>query len=651
MRIAASYPAEDNGAVDALLRLIAHHDEAERTQTKSYTAGAVGVLLHLLQIEQAEQSSPSLGDDWSDWRTKVFEALQRCMDVCVEKVHDYQQHDEGRLVRVPDSSKTKTAQSHPTANNEEQVAEAFEAILYVIENQSRLHEDTTFRFRKLITGDESCKLVGIVKSRMDHEDHESSEHNWKRLLGSVLWLAQDAILDDAKVNSSTGGVMGLKLACSSLEPILKNEKMSCRWLSNHIVTGGLMDLVPEIAKHVHDSFEGAPAVPATPANEGDAKGASQEQRRALNDLFDNAAWKLIENTMVLKLAAEAETNPELQPALDAIFDLLKHIDSISDEKRKKAHLRQLIDVGCAGVILHVLLARHLLAHAPDPKEFDEVLGASHIEALEHCLPACVEIVHEQLRESEKDGKREAIEPVTVGTNKYMHPTNGAQRQNEAMSVILLCLSDGHFLDGGNGKKRIRALVKDEAKVVYILLTNIIRLKYKKTQLTSWDSIRENPTRVIDQLHSLESHTHLSRLFQCLQRVTQESGALFEGKGKVTPDGIWNICDAMLILSYDPTRGDDFGEQEKGHAQQREELMHVFGDQKNLDVLTDGPRTSSDENASWPDIRMYNWSTALRRRRTIAYLLFPEQGILSPRQIPVPKPEKIFDRIRNEVIEL
>jgi hypothetical protein len=357
--------------------------------------------------------------------------------------------------------------------------------------------------------------------------------------------------------------------------------------------------------------------------------------------------------MVMKLAAEsaaAEAHRELQPALDAIFDLLEHIDKEENLDKKKEALLPVIDAGCTGVILHVLLAHHLRAPTSNLEH------SRSIEALEHCLPACIEVVYKQLH-SNKDGEHEAIELAAIAT-KDAHPTKNSLRKNEAMSVILLCLSDDRFLVRENGKKRIRALVKDQAKVVHILLANIIRLEYKKTQSISWDSIHAKPTRVIDQLHSLESHTHLSRLFQCLQRVTQESDALFEGEGEVTPDGIRNICDAMLLLSYDPNRGGDFGEQKKRDAQQREELKDVFGKQKNSDDQENSDESRAPwpdapwSDAPWPDVRMHNWSTALRRRRTIAYLLFPEKGILSPDQIcPVLNPERIFDRIRTEVIEL
>jgi hypothetical protein len=631
--------------------LVEHHDDGEEhNQEESYTAGAVGVLLHLLP--QKEKSSPL--DEAR--QTEVFEALQRCMDVCVEKVHDYQ-HDKRGTVRYP--YKTKNAQNHPTVGDDEQVAEAFEAILYVIEKHARqkkavdtreeglssaartalvrVVQSVDTRFKNLITNDDnSCKVVEIVKTVMDFEDLESSKFNWHRLLDSMRWLAREFIMADPKVNHSSGGITGLKFACSSLEQILKNSQASCRHLSDHIVTGGLMALVPKIAQHVHKLKE--TAADSAAATNGRESAPSAD---ALNN-FGNVAWELVENTMVMKLAAESEIQRELQPALNAIFDSLEHIDKEENLDKKKEALLQVINAGCAGVILHVLLAHHLRAPTSDL----EHPRTCNIEALERCLPACIEIVYKQLRS--KDGKHDAIELAAVAS-KDAHPTNISQRKNEAMSVILLCLSDDHFLYGGDGKKRIRALMKDEARVVSILLTNIIRLKYKKTQLTSWDSIHEKPTRVIDQLESLESHTHLSRLFQCLQRVTQESSAAFEGE--VTPDGIQNICDAMLLLSYDPSRGDDFGEQEKKHAQQREELKDVFGDQKNSDESKTS-RTSEDEDASWPDVRMYNWSTALRRRRTIAYLLFPEKGILAPHQIrPVPEPEKIFDRIRKEVIKL
>jgi hypothetical protein len=117
-------------------------------------------------------------------------------------------------------------------------------------------------------------------------------------------------------------------------------------------------------------------------------------------------------------------------------------------------------------------------------------------------------------------------------------------------------------------------------------------------------------------------------------VTQESGAAFEGQ--VTPDGIRNVCDAMLMLSYDPNRGEEFEEQEKRHAQQREELKGVFEEQKNWDNLNTSSIISSNEPEvqAWPDIRKNYWSTALRRRRTVAYMLFHDpdninEGILSP----------------------
>jgi hypothetical protein len=117
---------------------------------------------------------------------------------------------------------------------------------------------------------------------------------------------------------------------------------------------------------------------------------------------------------------------------------------------------------------------------------------------------------------------------------------------------------------------------------------------------------------------------------------------------------------MLMLSYDPNRGEEFEEQEKGHAQQREELKGVFEEQKNWDNLNTSGIVSSNEPKvqAWPDIRRDYWSTALRRRRTIAYMLFHDpdnsnEGILSPdRQKGLgdqkeTTPEKLFFGIKKK----